>query len=144
MSIDKAESLRFLHKFCPRSRAIILGWSDFSLDHIYDIINLYPDKRSLGEVDRERSDREIIIAVYGEALAIESQRVLVIPDAGHYSGEAFVCHVDSLLVRLDDLELPIIGGGNDTLLAFETSGNLLYFDHHDRCILAVEKDPINK
>ncbi len=60
--------------------------------------------------------------------SIEHGRVLVIPDAGSLTEPPFVCLASSLKQRLSETN---IIGGRDTLLSFETSGVLVFFDHHD-------------
>lgn len=126
--MDPAEALRLLHKFSPPTKVTITSWSTCHLDNIHYAIRMHNNNAQRVSFDRSDDEIQLLRLAYPNFDSIEHGRVLVIPDAGSLTEPPFVCLASSLKQRLSETN---IIGGRDTLLSFETSGVLVFFDHHD-------------
>ncbi len=149
MNDELTEATRLFHKFCSKSMTIFRRASDFNMDSVYRLVELIDPEPVSGTVSRFDNSFAIVDELYGHYLKSEKGRVVVFPDLGWDAKPPFICAANKLLERVEEGVTTkrfdeqkcwkLIDGCSDALFVFETSGNILFFDHHEGYIIGQPK-----
>lgn len=131
------EALRLLHKFCPESKRLIKSPGNVTLDNVLDTMKWIDHSMPPRVIYDEELDSITLVKKYfGDYISLEKDRVVVIPD---FHARPFICAAQTLFERLSEGIIITPQGeqvkgdlidGMDALFVFETTGTMLFFDHH--------------
>ncbi|WP_027708301.1 hypothetical protein [Zooshikella ganghwensis] len=141
------EAIRLLHKFFPESKSYIYDFCTLNIDRVHAAMHSLSVVKNRELINGRLDSVQLVQKYYGEFLANETGRVLILPNLICDFPLPIVCYAQKLLERIEE-GIPVEGekgtvycecvdGNTDVVFVFESSGAVLAFDHHEGVVLAM-------